>query len=51
VFKDLEQYTTLWSAAALANEEGRLAVKAAHRAFIDAGRCQNHHDQFLRTHE
>jgi S-methylmethionine-dependent homocysteine/selenocysteine methylase len=37
VFKDLREYTTLWSAASLLHEEGRQAVKAAHRAYIDAG--------------
>jgi len=37
VFKNLREYTTLWSAAALLHEEGRSAIKAAHRSFIDAG--------------
>jgi S-methylmethionine-dependent homocysteine/selenocysteine methylase len=37
VFKNLNEYTTLWSAAALLHEEGRQAVKQAHRDYIDAG--------------
>ena len=37
VFKSVSEYTTLWSAAALLHKEGREAVKAAHRSFIDAG--------------
>lgn len=37
IFKNLREYTTLWSAAALLHEEGRQAIKAAHRSFIDAG--------------
>jgi S-methylmethionine-dependent homocysteine/selenocysteine methylase len=35
--KDSPEYTTLWSAAALLNEEGRNAVKQAHINFINTG--------------
>jgi S-methylmethionine-dependent homocysteine/selenocysteine methylase len=37
VFKNTKEYTTLWSAAALLHEEGRDAVKQAHKDYILAG--------------